>query len=153
MNFLNIAFKYLNLLGGFATIGALLAMAFLLLDVEGKVSTSAEKLRNFLKVSAAAWFIGVAGSIIFTLAQILDTPLSGALDLTTIRSFITQITLGQYLAFEAAIALLVFLCTFKAKKIMSLFEPSWLMHGLLKTLSRSNGNSGLIRSMTLIHWR
>jgi putative copper resistance protein D len=75
MNFLNTAFKYLNLLGGFATIGALLAMAFLLLDVEGRVSTSAEKLRNFLKVSAAAWFIGIAGSIIFTLAQILDTPL------------------------------------------------------------------------------
>jgi len=51
MNFLSTTFKYFNLLGGFAAIGALLAMAFLLLDVEGKVSTSAEKLRNFLKVS------------------------------------------------------------------------------------------------------
>ena len=98
MNFLSTTFKYFNLLGGFATIGALLAMAFLLLDVEGKVSTSAEKLRNFLKASVAIWFIGVVGSILFTLAQILDTPFSGALDLMTIRSFITQITLGQYLS-------------------------------------------------------
>ena len=120
MNFLNTAFKYLNLLGGFATIGTIIAMTFLLLDTEGKVSTSSEKLRNFLKASAAAWFFGVSGSILFTLAQILDTPLSGALDLTTIRSFITQITLGQYLAFEAVIALFVFACTFQAKKILSL---------------------------------
>ena len=120
MNFLNTAFKYLNLLGGFATIGTLLAMAFLLLDDGGKVSTSSEKLRNFLKASAAAWFIGVSGLIIFTLAQILNTPLSGALDVTTIRSFVTQITLGQYLAFEALIALFVFACSFQAKKIVSL---------------------------------
>ena len=77
MNFLNTTFKYINFLGGFATIGALLALAFLLLDVEGRVSTSAEKLRNFLKASAAVWFIGVVGSILFTLAQILDTPYLG----------------------------------------------------------------------------
>ena len=150
MNFLNTAFKYLNLLGGFATIGALLAMAFLLLDVEGKVSTSAEKLRNFLKVSAAAWFIGIAGSIIFTLAQILDTPLSGALDLTTIRSFITQITLGQYLAFEAAIALLVFVCTFQAKKIMSLIVLLLIsIVGLIAPVFQSHAASGGSHSLVI----
>jgi putative copper resistance protein D len=150
MNFLNTAFKYLNLLGGFATIGALLAMAFLLLDVEGKVSTSAEKLRNFLKVSAAAWFIGIAGSIIFTLAQILNTPLSGALDLTTIRSFITQITLGQYLAFEAAIALLVFVCTFQAKKIMSLIVLLLIsIVGLVAPVFQSHAASGGSHSLVI----
>ena len=150
MNFLNTAFKYLNLLGGFATIGGLLAMAFLLLDVEGKVSTSAEKLRNFLKVSAAAWFIGIAGSIIFTLAQILDTPLSGALDLTTIRSFITQITLGQYLAFEAAIALLVFVCTFQAKKIMSLIVLLLIsIVGLIAPVFQSHAASGGSHSLVI----
>ena len=150
MNFLNTAFKYLNLLGGFATIGALLAMAFLLLDVEGKVSTSAEKLRNFLKVSAAAWFIGIAGSVIFTLAQILDTPLSGALDLTTIRSFITQITLGQYLAFEAAIALLVFVCTFQAKKIMSLIVLLLIsIVGLVAPVFQSHAASGGSHSLVI----
>jgi putative copper resistance protein D len=156
MNFFSTAFKYLNLLGGFATIGALLAMAFLLLDVEGKISTSGEKLRNFLKVSAAAWFIGIAGSIIFTLAQILDTPLSGALDLTTIRSFITQITLGQYLAFEAAIALLVFVCTFQAKKIMSLIvllliSIVGLVAPVFQSHAASGGSHSLVIGSLLIH--
>jgi putative copper resistance protein D len=156
MNFLSTTFKYFNLLGGFATIGALLAMAFLLLDIEGKVSTSAEKLRTFLKASVAIWFIGVVGSILFTLAQILDTPFSGALDLMTIRSFITQITLGQYLAFEALIALIVFVCTFQAKKILSLIALLILsIVGLTAPVFQSHAASGgshsLVIGSLLIH--
>jgi len=150
MNFLSTTFKYFNLLGGFATIGALLAMAFLLLDIEGKVSTSAEKLRNFLKASAAIWFMGVVGSTLFTLAQILDTPLSGALDITTIRSFITQITVGQYLAFEALIALIVFVCTFQAKKILSLIALLILsIVGLIAPVFQSHAASGGSHSLVI----
>jgi cytochrome c oxidase assembly factor CtaG/putative copper export protein len=150
MNFLSTTFKYFNLLGGFATIGALLAMAFLLLDVEGKVSTSAEKLRNFLKASAAIWFMGVVGSILFTLAQILDTPISGALDITTIRSFITQITVGQYLAFEALIALIVFVYTFQAKKILSLVALLILsIVGLIAPVFQSHAASGGSHSLVI----
>jgi len=156
MNFLNTTFKYFNLLGGFATIGALLAMAFLLLDVEGKVSTSAEKLRTFLKASVAIWFIGVVGSILFTLAQILDTPISGALEITTIRSFITQITVGQYLAFEALIALIVFVYTFQAKKILSLIALLILsIVGLIAPVFQSHAASGgshsLVIGLLVIH--
>ena len=150
MNFLSTTFKYFNLLGGFATIGALLAMAFLLLDIDGKVSTSAEKLRTFLKASVAIWFIGVVGSILFTLAQILDTPFSGALDLMTIRSFITQITLGQYLAFEALIALIVFVCTFQAKKILSLIALLILsIVGLIAPVFQSHAASGGSHSLVI----
>jgi len=150
MNFLSTTFKYFNLLGGFATIGALLAMAFLLLDIEGKVSTSAEKLRTFLKASVAIWFIGVVGSILFTLAQILDTPFSGALDLMTIRSFITQITLGQYLSFEALIALIVFVCTFQAKKILSLIALLILsIVGLIAPVFQSHAASGGSHSLVI----
>ena len=118
MNFFAISFKFLNLLGSFATVGSLLAMAFLLLDSEGKLSTSGEKLRTFLKCSAATWLVGALGSIIFTLAQILNSSLAVALDATVIRSFITQITLGQYLAFQAGIALIVLITAFKAHKIL-----------------------------------
>ena len=156
MNFLNTAFKYLNLLGGFATIGTLFAMAFLLLDDGGKVSTSSEKLRNFLKASAAAWFIGVSGLIIFTLAQILNTPLSGALDVTTIRSFVTQITLGQYLAFEALIALFVFACSFQAKKIVSLIvlllvSVAGLIAPVFQSHAASSGSHSLVIGSLVIH--
>lgn len=150
MNFLNTTFKYINILGGFATIGALLAMAFLLLDVEGKVSTSADKLRIFLKAAAAIWFIGVVGSILFTLAQILNTPLSGALDVMTIRSFITQITLGQYLAFEAVLAFAVFVCAFQAKKILTLiFLLACSITGLIAPVFQSHAAAGGSHSLVV----
>jgi len=150
MNFLTTAFKYLNLVGGFATIGALLAMAFFLLDNEGKISTSGEKLRNFLKASAATWFIGVIGSILFTLAQILDSTLSVAIDPTVIRSFITQITLGQYLAFEAVLAFLVLICSFKAKKIVNLIVLLFVsIVGIIAPVFQSHAASGGSHSLVI----
>jgi len=156
MNFLNTTFKYINILGSFATIGALLAMAFLLLDVEGRVSTSAEKLRNFLKVSSAIWFIGAFGSVIFTLAQILDSSLSVALDATVIRSFVTQITLGQYLAFEVVVSLIVFACAFQARKILSLIllliiSVAGLVAPVFQSHAASSGSHSLVIGSLVIH--
>jgi putative copper resistance protein D len=156
MNFLSTTFKYFNLLGGFATIGALLAMAFLLLDDEGKVSTSGEKLRNFLKVSAATGFIGVIGSIVFTLAQILDSSLAVALDPTVVRSFVTQITLGQYLAFEAVIAFLVFVYSFQARKILSLIfllglSVVGIIAPVFQSHAASSGSHSLVIGSLVIH--
>ena len=54
-------FKYLSLIGSFTTIGTLLAMSFLLLDVEGKLSTSSGKLKRLLWGSALLWSIGSLG--------------------------------------------------------------------------------------------
>jgi putative copper resistance protein D len=119
MNFLTLSFKFLNLVGSFATVGSLLAMAFLLLDVGGKFSTSSEKLRTFLKVSALTWFIGAAGTVVLTLATILATSIQDALDLTILRSFITQITLGRYLAVQTLIALVVLFAAFKVRSVIT----------------------------------
>jgi putative copper resistance protein D len=156
MNFLSTSFKFISFLGGFATIGSLLAMAFLLLDVEGKVSTSAEKLRNFLKLSAFTWLIGVVGSIILTLAQILDSSISVALDITVIRSFITQISLGQYLAFQGLVALLVFVCAFQAEKILSLIllmllSLVGLVAPVFQSHAASSGSHSLVIGSLVIH--
>ena len=150
MNFFNTTFKYVNLLGGFATIGVLLAMAFLLLDVEGKLSTSAEKLRNLLKISALTWFIGVLGSIIFTLDRVLGSSFFKALDPTTIRSFFTQYDLASYLAFEAIIAFIVFICAFQVKKILTLiFLLIISMAGLVAPVFLSHAASGGSHSLVV----
>jgi len=150
MNFFAVSFKFLNLLGGFATVGSLLAMAFLLLDAEGKVSTSGEKVRNFLKVSAAIWLIGAVGSIIFTLAQILNSSISVAIDGTVFRSFITQITLGRYLGFQALIAFTVLVCAFSARKILSLiFLMIISIVGLVAPVFQSHAASGGSHSLVI----
>jgi putative copper resistance protein D len=156
MNFLAVSFKFLSLLGGFATVGVILAMAFLLLDHEGKLSTSGEKLRTIFKVSATVWVVGAIGTIVFTLAQILATPLSGALDLTVLRSFITQITLGRYLAFQAVIAGIVLAISFSAKKILTLIFAMIialvaLVAPAFQSHSASGGSHSLVIGSLVIH--
>ena len=106
--------KFLNISASFALVGTLLAMAFLLLDTEGKLSTSAQKLRSLLQLSALLWFFGSVGTIFFTLANILGQSLTAALDPTVMRSFLTQVTLGQYFLFQTVISLIVL---FSAKRI------------------------------------
>ena len=119
MSALTLSFKFLQLAGSFAAVGSLLAMAFLLLDVGGRFSTSSEKLRSLLKISALVWFVGSIGTIVLTLATILASSIQDALDPTVLRSFITQITLGRYLAIQALVALIVFTAAFKIRSVVT----------------------------------
>jgi cytochrome c oxidase assembly factor CtaG/putative copper export protein len=119
MTSLTLSFKFLQLAGSFAAVGSLLAMAFLLLDVGGRFSTSSEKLRSILKISALVWFIGSIGTIVLTLSTILASSIQDALDLTVLRSFVTQITLGRYLAVQALVALIVFIAAFKIRSVIT----------------------------------
>ena len=72
-----------------------------------------------LWISGLTWFIGSIGTILFTLATILDQPLSFALDATVLRSFITQITLGQYLFFQCLVALFITFAAIRVNKILT----------------------------------
>jgi len=119
MSSLTLSFKFLQLAGSFAAVGTLLAMAFLLLDVGGRFSTSSEKLRSILKISALVWFIGSIGTIVLTLSTILASSIQDALDPTVLRSFVTQITLGRYLAVQALVALIVFIAAFNIRSVIT----------------------------------
>jgi cytochrome c oxidase assembly factor CtaG len=143
MNLLTTAFKFLNLIGGFAVVGALLSMAFLVINKDGLLTTSGEKVRRLLKISSTIWVVGAFGTVIFTLAQILGTTFSDALDLTVIRSFLTQISLGKYLAFQALMATVVLIFSFATKKIESLIILLALtIAGLVAPVFESHAASG-----------
>ena len=99
--------KFFATLSSFITIGSLLALAFLVLDKEGKLSTSGSKMRSIISASAFVWFFSSLFNILFTLANILDQSVSSVLDPTVLQSFVFQISLGQYLLFQTLIALFV----------------------------------------------
>ena len=156
MNLLTTTFKFLNLIGGFAAVGALLSMAFLILNKDGFLSTSGEKVRKLLKIASTIWVIGAFGTIIFTLAQILGTTVSDALDLTVIRSFISQISLGKYLAFQAFMAAVVLTFSFTAKKIESLIillvlSIAGLVAPVFESHAASSGSHSLVIGSLVIH--
>jgi putative copper resistance protein D len=49
--------RFISITASFATVGALLAMGFLILDKDGVLSTSAQRLRRFAGASALLWVI------------------------------------------------------------------------------------------------
>ena len=156
MNLLTTAFKFLNLIGGFSAVGALLAMAFLVINKDGFLTTSGEKIRRFLTISSALWLLGSVGTIIFTLAQILGTSITDAFDLTVIRSFLTQISLGKYLAFQALIALVVLLFSFTSRKIEVLItllalSISGLVAPVFESHAASGGSHMLVVGSLVVH--
>ena len=156
MNFLTTVFKFLNLIGGFATVGALLSMAFLVINKDGFLTTSGEKVRGFLKITSIVWVVGAFGTILFTLAQILGTSFSDAFDLTVIRSFITQISLGKYLAFQALMATVVLIFSFATKKIESLIillalSIAGLVAPVFESHAASSGSHSLVIGSLVIH--
>ena len=156
MNLLTTSFKFLNLIGGFAVVGALLSMAFLLINKDGYLTTSGEKVRRLLKASSVVWVIGALGTILFTLAQILGTSFADALDPTVIRSFLTQISLGKYLAFQALMAAVVLSFSFAAKKIESLIillalTIAGLVAPVFESHAASSGSHSLVIGSLVIH--
>jgi putative copper resistance protein D len=156
MNLFLTTFKFLNFIGGFAVVGSLLSMAFLVINKDGFLTTSGEKVRKLLKISSIIWVIGAFGTIIFTLAQILGTTVSDALDLTVIRSFLTQISLGKYLAFQALMAAIVLIFSFATKKIESLIillvlTIAGLVAPVFESHAASGGSHSLVIGSLVIH--
>jgi len=148
--------KFISLTSSFATVGFLLAMGFLLLDDAGKLSRSAQALRNSAALTALVWVIGQGLNILTTLANILGTSLSGALDPTSLRSFVSQIDLGKYMFVQLVLALLI--CTAVSRirtvaaanallllSIVAVIAPIFASH------SASSGSHSLAIGSLIVH--
>ena len=155
MNLLEIS-KFLSLAAGITTIGLLLAIAFFLNDVEGKLGETAKALRNITAIAALTWAIATGISIVATLANILGTDLSGALDPTSMRSFISQITLGKYMFAQLCLALLVALVAIRIRGVaganaLLLLSLSAIIAPVFESHSASSGSHALAIGSLVVH--
>ena len=148
--------KYLSFISSFAVVGFLLAMSFLLLNRDGALAESALALRKKASLVGLLWFISSALYISASLAQILDTPFTQALDLTSLRSFISQVALGRYLFTQTIIAFIVGFLLSRIKKVI----PTLLLLALslvaialpaLESHSASGGSHALAIGSMLLH--
>jgi cytochrome c oxidase assembly factor CtaG/putative copper export protein len=155
MNLLEIS-KFLSLAAGITTIGLLLAIAFFLNDVEGKLGERAKALRNITAIAALTWAIATGISIVATLANILGTDLSGALDPTSMRSFISQITLGKYMFAQLCLALLVAATVARIKGVaganaLLLLSLAAIIAPVFESHSASSGSHALAIGSLVVH--
>ena len=97
-------------LSGISVVGLLLAMAFFVIEREGKLQSEAQALRNKAQIFTAVWLTTSLLQVFFTLSTILDVNFSQSLLISTLTSFIFQIELGRFLfAQSVLIALLLLL--------------------------------------------
>ncbi len=155
MNLLAIS-KFLSLGSGITTIGLLLAIGFFLLDIEGKLGQTAQRLRKFAALAALTWAMATGLSILATLANILGTDFSQALDPTSIRSFISQVTLGKYMFIQLCLALLVasFVSRIKAvagANILLVLSIAALVAPVFESHAASSGSHALAIGSLVVH--
>jgi putative copper resistance protein D len=134
----------------------LLAIAFFLNDVEGKLGERAKALRNAVLIAALIWAITTGALIVATLANILGTDLSGALDPTSMRSFISQITLGKYMFAQLCLALLVASVVIRIRGVaganaLLLLSLASIIAPVFESHSASSGSHALAIGSLVVH--
>lgn len=100
-------FKFASITSSFLVVGALLAISFLTLDVNGKVAESNFELRKLASIASLVWMFSNLTFIILTLANILNASISDVLEPNVLRSFLFQIALGQYLFAQLLLSILI----------------------------------------------
>ena len=148
--------RFISITSSFATVGALLAMGFLLIEKKGFLQTTALKLRIVASVSAITWFVASVALEITSVANILGTSLRGALDLNTLKSFLTQVTLGQYMFFQTLVALFVALAVLPVKRTggsiaLLLLSIIGIIAPVFQSHSASSGSHALAIGSLAIH--
>ena len=153
---LTTAGKFISLSASFVTVGLLLSMAFLLIDDAGKLSQSAKALRNLAAATSLVWVLGQGLNILTTLANILGTSLTGALDGNSLRSFVSQIDLGKYMFTQLCLALIVCLLvarvrTVAATNALLLLSLVAVIAPIFASHSASSGSHALAIGSLIVH--
>jgi len=148
--------KYLTFVSGFAVVGLLLAMGILTLNSEGNLSSNSLALRRKSSLICLIWFFSSLIFLISTLADILGVGFSDALDLTTIRSFVSQVLIGRYLLAQTVVAFLVGYLILGLKRVIPtlfllLISLVAIAAPALESHSASGGSHALATGSMLLH--
>ena len=104
-------------LTGVLSIGLLLTLGFLETDVRGAVSNF--RLAKKVKSALLAWLITILIFILIQIAYLLEQPISASFDLTVIRSYLTQTSVGKSYLIQLLGVLIVLLIPLK--KVLSTY--------------------------------
>jgi putative copper resistance protein D len=148
--------KYLTFLSSFAFVGLLLAMSVLTVNKEGSLPTNSLALRRKASLIGLIWFFSSLTFIIATIAEILGVRFTDALDMTTVRSFVSQILLGQYLFAQTLVAFLAGYLMLRVKRVIPtlallLISLIAIAAPALESHSASGGSHALATGSMILH--
>jgi len=148
--------KYLTFLSSFAFVGLLLAMSVLIVNTEGSLSTNSLVLRRKASLIGLIWFFSSLTFIIATIAEILGVRFTDALDMTTVRSFVSQILIGQFLFAQTLVAFLAGYLILRIKRVIPtlallLISLVAIAAPALESHSASGGSHALATGSMILH--
>jgi len=139
-------------LSGVLSIGLLLTLGFLETDVRGAVSNF--RLAKKVKSALLAWIITILIFILIQIAYLLEQPISASFDLTVIRSYLTQTSVGKSYLIQLLGVLIVLLIPLKKElstyisliiALIAITAPIFQSHGT------SSSHHGLAIGALVIH--
>ena len=139
-------------LTGVLSIGFLLTLSFLDLDIKAAITNKplVKKTRLFLM----SWLLSIALYILVQISYLLEQPLSASFDLTVIRSYLTQTSLGKSYLIQIVAVLIVLIIPLKKLlgsylslliALIAITSPVFQSHG------SSSGHHGLAIGALVIH--
>ena len=139
-------------LTGVLSIGFLITLSFLDQDIKGAIKNHSlvKKTRLFI----AAWLLVSALYVIVQVSYLLDQPLAASFDLTVIRSYLTQTSLGKAYLVQIIGILILLLIPLRRLlgsyvslliALIAITAPVFQSHG------SSSGNHGLAIGALIIH--
>lgn len=148
--------KGLQLLAALGLVATLFAATFLLREIRGVLQPEAKRILRMGTYFAGAWLLVTVVNFVVELAVVLGTPISGAFDINSLRSFLTQTALGKSYIYTAGAALIALLTITRVRKIggaLGLFAIT--MIGIITPVFQSHasnfGNHGLAIGSLLFH--
>jgi putative copper resistance protein D len=144
--------KGLMQLTGVLSIGFLITLSFLDQDIKGAIKNHSlvKKTRLFI----SAWLLVSLLYVIVQVSYLLDQPLAASLDLTVIRSYLTQTSLGKAYLIQIIGILILLLIPLRRLlgsyislliALIAITAPVFQSHG------SSSGNHGLAIGALIIH--
>ncbi|MFM8328751.1 MAG: copper resistance D family protein, partial [Actinomycetales bacterium] len=149
-------FDLLNTLAGVSVVGAFLSLAFLFPEQAGYLTQASRRLIRILPLFILAWVIFAFGNLLATLANLFELNIFDILDITTIRSYVTQTSLGKLQMFQVIAALLLLILLYTVKKtggavLGFLLSMSGLIAPIFQSHSSQAGSHGLAIGSLIIH--
>lgn len=149
-------FDLANTILGTFIVGAFFGLTFIFPEIQGRLSESTLRLRRMMPLLLLSWLIAATGNLIATLANLFDASLLATLDSTTIRSYVTQTSLGrvQFIQVIGILLLIAFSTTIKKTggaflgyllSMVSLVTPLFQSH------SSQAGSHGLAIGSLILH--
>ena len=149
-------FDLLNTILGTFIVGAFISLTFLFPENEGRFTDTSLKIRRLIPLLLSIWMVAAIGNLLNTLANLFDSSFFQTLDLTTIRSYVTQTSLGrvQLIQVIGIFLLLSFYGTIKKTGgafVGYLISMGSLVAPLFQSHSSQAGSHGLAIGSLILH--